>query len=69
MPAELVYGQRMTAMLARVYPNASDDVRLAVRASTSADGSAARELPDGSLRLPALAQGSRPQARRGPARS
>jgi len=31
-PAELVYGQRMTAMLARVYPNASDDVRLAVRA-------------------------------------
>jgi hypothetical protein len=30
--AELVYGQRMTAMLARVYPDASDDVRLAVRA-------------------------------------
>lgn len=32
VPAELVYGQRMTAMLARVYPDASDDVRLAVRA-------------------------------------
>jgi hypothetical protein len=32
VPAELVYGQRMTAMLARVYPDASDDARLAVRA-------------------------------------
>ncbi|WP_439543519.1 DUF4202 domain-containing protein [Hyphomicrobium sp.] len=32
VPAELIYGRRMTAMLARVYPNASDDVRLAVRA-------------------------------------
>jgi hypothetical protein len=32
VPAELVYGQRMTTMLARVYPDASDDVRLAVRA-------------------------------------
>jgi len=31
-PAELVYGQRMTAMLARVYPEASEALRLAVRA-------------------------------------
>jgi hypothetical protein len=32
VPAELVYGRRMTEMLARVYPDASDDVRIAVRA-------------------------------------
>jgi hypothetical protein len=32
VPAELVYGRRMTAMLDRVYPDASDDVRLAARA-------------------------------------
>jgi hypothetical protein len=31
-PAELVYGQRMTAMLDRVYPGASETLRLAVRA-------------------------------------
>ena len=31
-PAELVYGQRMTAMLARVYPQASEALRLAARA-------------------------------------
>lgn len=31
-PAELVYGQRMTAMLARVYPEASEPLQLAVRA-------------------------------------
>ncbi|MCC7252260.1 DUF4202 domain-containing protein [Hyphomicrobium sp.] len=32
VPAELVYGQRMSAMLARVYPNASEALQLAVRA-------------------------------------
>jgi hypothetical protein len=32
VPAELVYGQRMTAMLDRVYPDASEALRLAVRA-------------------------------------
>lgn len=32
IPAELAYGQRMSAMLARVYPDASDTLRLAVRA-------------------------------------
>lgn len=32
VPAELVYGQRMSAMLARIYPNASEALRLAVRA-------------------------------------
>lgn len=31
-PAELVYGQRMSAMLARVYPHASEALQLAVRA-------------------------------------
>jgi hypothetical protein len=31
-PAELIYGQRMSAMLARVYPNASEALQLAVRA-------------------------------------
>lgn len=32
VPAELVYGRRMTAMLARVYPDASEALRLAARA-------------------------------------
>lgn len=32
VPAELVYGQRMTAMLDRVYPGASEALRLAARA-------------------------------------
>lgn len=32
MPAELIYGQRMSAMLARVYPDASELLQLAVRA-------------------------------------
>lgn len=32
IPAELAYGQRMSAMLARVYPDASEALRLAVRA-------------------------------------
>lgn len=32
VPAELVYGQRMSAMLARVYPDASEPLQLAVRA-------------------------------------
>ncbi|WP_072394677.1 DUF4202 domain-containing protein [Hyphomicrobium sp. CS1GBMeth3] len=32
LPAELVYGQRMSAMLDRVYPDASEALRLAVRA-------------------------------------
>lgn len=32
VPAELVYGQRMTAMLARVYPEASEALRIAARA-------------------------------------
>ena len=32
VPAELVYGQRMTAMLDRVYPGSSEALRLAVRA-------------------------------------
>jgi hypothetical protein len=32
VPAELVYGQRMSAMLARVYPEASEALSLAVRA-------------------------------------
>lgn len=32
MPAELVYGRRMSAMLDRVYPDASEALRLAVRA-------------------------------------
>lgn len=32
VPAELAYGQRMTAMLARVYPDASEALRLAARA-------------------------------------
>lgn len=31
-PAELVYGERMSAMLARVYPDASEALRLAARA-------------------------------------
>jgi hypothetical protein len=31
-PAELIYGQRMSAMLAHVYPQASEVLRLAVRA-------------------------------------
>jgi hypothetical protein len=31
-PAELIYGQRMSAMLARVYPDASEALELAVRA-------------------------------------
>lgn len=31
-PAELVYGQRMSAMLAEVYPDASEALRLAARA-------------------------------------
>jgi hypothetical protein len=31
-PAEFVYGQRMTAMLERVYPQASEALRLAARA-------------------------------------
>lgn len=31
-PAELIYGQRMSAMLARVYPDASEALRLAARA-------------------------------------
>jgi hypothetical protein len=31
-PAELVYGRRMTAMLGRVYPEASEALRLAARA-------------------------------------
>ncbi len=31
-PAELIYGQRMSAMLARLYPDASEALRLAVRA-------------------------------------
>lgn len=31
-PAELAYGQRMSAMLARVYPDASEALRLAARA-------------------------------------
>lgn len=31
-PSELVYGQRMSAMLARVYPDASEALRLATRA-------------------------------------
>lgn len=31
-PAELVYGQHMTAMLARLYPKASEGLKLAVRA-------------------------------------
>lgn len=32
VPAELAYGRRMTAMLARVYPDASEALRLAARA-------------------------------------
>ena len=32
VPAELIYGQRMSAMLARVYPDASELLQLAVRA-------------------------------------
>jgi hypothetical protein len=32
VPAELVYGQRMSAMLARVYPDASEALRIAARA-------------------------------------
>jgi hypothetical protein len=32
VPAELVYGQRMSAMLARVYPEASETLRIAARA-------------------------------------
>lgn len=32
IPAELAYGQRMSAMLARVYPDASEALRLAARA-------------------------------------
>lgn len=32
LPAELIYGQRMSAMLARVYPDASEALQLAVRA-------------------------------------
>ena len=32
VPAELAYGQRMSAMLARVYPDASEALRLAARA-------------------------------------
>ena len=32
IPAELAYGQRMSAMLARIYPDASEALRLAVRA-------------------------------------
>lgn len=32
VPAELVYGQRMTAMLTRVYPDAAEALRLAARA-------------------------------------
>lgn len=32
VPTELVYGQRMTAMLDRVYPDASEALRLAARA-------------------------------------
>lgn len=32
VPAELIYGQRMTAMLDRVYPDASEALRLAARA-------------------------------------
>lgn len=32
VPAELIYGQRMTAMLDRVYPGASEALRLATRA-------------------------------------
>lgn len=32
LPAELVYGQRMSAMLARVYPDASEALKLAARA-------------------------------------
>jgi len=32
VPAELIYGQRMSAMLARVYPNASEALQLAARA-------------------------------------
>lgn len=32
VPAELVYGERMSAMLARVYPDASELLQLAVRA-------------------------------------
>jgi len=31
-PAELVYGERMSTMLVRVYPEASEELRLAVRA-------------------------------------
>ena len=31
-PAELVYGERMSTMLVRLYPDASDELRLAVRA-------------------------------------
>lgn len=31
-PAEVVYGRRMTAMLERIYPEASEALRLAVRA-------------------------------------
>lgn len=31
-PAELIYGQRMSAMLARVYPDAPEALRLAARA-------------------------------------
>ena len=32
VPAELVYGQRMSAMLARVYPEATEALRIAARA-------------------------------------
>lgn len=32
IPAELLYGRRMTAMLARVYPDASEALRIAARA-------------------------------------
>ena len=32
VPAELIYGERMSAMLARVYPDASELLQLAVRA-------------------------------------
>lgn len=31
LPAELIYGQRMSAMLDRVYPNASEALRIAAR--------------------------------------
>ncbi|MDA7949344.1 MAG: DUF4202 domain-containing protein [Hyphomicrobiaceae bacterium] len=31
-PAELVYGERMSTMLARVYPEATEELRLAIRA-------------------------------------